>query len=185
MNHVMLDLETMGTDTNSVILSIGAIKFTKGFEHKEDDNPLTFPENIMFHKKITTMSCISLGMAISKDTMNWWHKQSIYNQKDTLFSTDCENLYNVLVKFTQFFKGSTFIWGNGSSFDVSILENAYKLCGLEIPWKYYDVRDLRTLYDLANLKSYHVPNRNKHNPVNDCHSQILGYQMCMKKLKLI
>jgi len=36
------------------------------------------------------------------------------------------------------------VWGNGSIFDITILENAYKQCGLKEPWYFRCVNDVRT-----------------------------------------
>jgi len=52
---------------------------------------------------------------------------------------------------------------------MTILEHAYKSHGLALPWKYYTVRDARTVYSL-------VPTLNKypasHHALEDCRRQI-------------
>jgi hypothetical protein len=40
------------------------------------------------------------------------------------------------------------VWGNGATFDISILEDAYRQLDLEIPWKFWNVRDCRTVKDM-------------------------------------
>ena len=44
------------------------------------------------------------------------------------------------------------VWGNGSTFDITILENAYKIIGdIPHPWKFWNIRDLRTLVNAASV----------------------------------
>ena len=42
------------------------------------------------------------------------------------------------------FKQEIYVWGNGSIFDISILEHLLEYT--RIPWKYYRVMDTRTLW---------------------------------------
>jgi exodeoxyribonuclease VIII len=40
------------------------------------------------------------------------------------------------------------MWGNGATFDISMLEDAYRQYEIEIPWKFWNVRDCRTVLDM-------------------------------------
>jgi hypothetical protein len=44
------------------------------------------------------------------------------------------------------------VWGNGSHFDIAILEHAYAVVGKVAPWHYRAPRDLRTIKELAELR---------------------------------
>jgi len=64
------------------------------------------------------------------------------------------------------------MWGNGATFDNVIMSNAYKLTGLEQPWKFwYDrcYRTIKSLYPQAQLKRVGT----HHNAVDDAESQAL------------
>lgn len=39
------------------------------------------------------------------------------------------------------------VWGYGATFDPVLLEDALRMCKMESPWKYWDVRCLRTFCD--------------------------------------
>ena len=80
---------------------------------------------------------------------------------------------DALIKLSNFLKDHKYIWANSPSFDCIILENAYKSCNLEIPWKFWNLRDCRTVYDLGkiNLKSVSAV---KHNALDDCYNQIIA-----------
>ena len=69
-------------------------------------------------------------------------------------------------------------------FDFIILENAYKICNLLVPWKFWSLRDCRTVYDLANTKLSSI-GETKHNSLDDCYNQILCLRKSLKKLKLV
>jgi len=42
-----------------------------------------------------------------------------------------------------------YVWGNGATFDISILEAAYRQRGIPIPWAFWNIRDVRTIAALA------------------------------------
>jgi len=52
-------------------------------------------------------------------------------------------------EFSKYIPKKSLIWGNGATFDVSMLENAYRMLELPIPWMFWDVRDVRTIVQLA------------------------------------
>ncbi len=45
------------------------------------------------------------------------------------------------------------IWAHGISFDIPILEEAYIRCGIEKPWKYWNINDYRTILNLVGLNN--------------------------------
>lgn len=73
MNQVMIDLETMGTSTNSAIMSIGAVVF----DIKSGNIGNKFEVHIDLN------SSIKAGFDIDADTIYWWLKQNKDAQKKT------------------------------------------------------------------------------------------------------
>jgi hypothetical protein len=54
-----------------------------------------------------------------------------------------------------------------------MLENAYEMLGIKVPWKFWNVRDARTVYSLTPT----IENRtNGHIALDDCRNQILMLQ---------
>jgi exodeoxyribonuclease VIII len=51
------------------------------------------------------------------------------------------------------------LWCHGATFDAPLLGELYRRAGIPTPWAWWNVRDTRTLYDLAgiNNKDYAVP----------------------------
>jgi len=87
-----------------------------------------------------------------------------------------------LIELTNFLKDCKYIWANSPNFDCVILENAYRCCNLEIPWKYWNLRDCRTIYDLGNTSLKSITAETKHNSLEDCYNQILCLNKAYKKI---
>jgi len=133
LRDVMIDLETMGTKPDAPIVSIGAVLFDP---RRGKTCSKTFYEELDWENQ---------DRIISLDTKRWWAKQSTA-ARECLFGM--EELPDVLGKFSEWLPGDVKVWGNGPTFDISILENAYHQSDLKIPWKHWNVRDCRTIKDL-------------------------------------
>lgn len=166
-NNVMIDIETLGVDPTSCILSIAAVYF----------DPATGSTGNTFHEYIDLQSCLDLGMTINASTFIFW-----MNQNDEARSqfNQCkkENIKLVLTQLYDFLKDDqNIIWANSPSFDCAILKSAYKKSfNCEPRWKYYNERDLRTLTNLFPLEEIELDisgiQKGNHNALNDCYYQI-------------
>lgn len=163
MNNVMLDLETMGTSSNSAIVSIGAVAFNL-------DTGETGEE---FYASINLESCIRVGLEIDASTLMWWMQQD--DDARGKISNGGSELLITLRAFGDFMQNKKHhkIWGNSASFDCGILSNAFNKCDELTPWKFYNERDVRTLVSFnPNIKK-NVPFEGvKHSPIDDCKHQI-------------
>jgi exodeoxyribonuclease VIII len=176
MKDVMIDLETYSTEKNAIILTIGAVKFDRSF--KED----TIEKCETFYKRINIDSCKKVGLVDCKQTMQWWENQEDEVKYEALLNSDREELKNVLKQFTKWFGKSIYIWGHGDDFDCVILEQAYKACNLKVPWKFWNTRDTRTLFDLANFDIKTVNVDKAHHALYDAYKQVLGVKRSIKLL---
>ena len=141
MKSAMIDIETLGKVPGAAVLSIGAVMFDSAGLGET------------FCAAVSLQSCIDVGLKIDADTVSWWMKQSDEARR-AAFRSDAPPLQAVLLRFTDWFvaQQARYPWCHGATFDVPILDAAYAACGLQTPWKFYDVRDTRTLYDLADVK---------------------------------
>ena len=143
MNHLMLDLETLGTRLNAPIVSIGAVFF--------DITNATIGEH--FYIVIDLNSSAQHG-TIDADTVKWWMRQS--DSARLVFNdTSAVSLVEALKQFSNFIVAnssynSVKVWGNGINFDNMILREAYYQVGMSPPWRYVNDRDVRTIVDLAH-----------------------------------
>lgn len=160
-DHLMLDLETMGKRAGCAIVSIGAVEFK--IETGEIGRS--------FYERVDLQSCLDKGMFIEASTLYWWLQQS---EKARLeLCQQANKIEHVLSNFNSFCGKDKKIWGNGASFDISILEAAYYACKMKEPWLYRNERDVRTLLDLApNVKNETLFTGVEHNPIDDCIYQI-------------
>lgn len=140
--HLMIDLETLGKDHDAPVLSIGAVFF----------NPNTGEMGHEFHVKIEFESAC-LNRRIDPSTVKWWLQQSKEAQSK-LFEGNAAPVRTALVHFVEWVKSVTNTnnvkpWGNGATFDITMLESCLKTHCVEIPWKFWNIRDVRTIVDCA------------------------------------
>lgn len=153
--HIMVDLETMGTNSNSAIVSIGACKFTQ------------FGISDQFYSKISLKSCADLKMHIDADTIIWWLKQSDEARKELVEGKD--HILQALIEFSNWIGEIDGIWGNGASFDNVILSNAFGAVNLPTPWKFWQDRCYRTVKSFSQVEMKRIGTH--HNALSDAISQ--------------
>jgi hypothetical protein len=166
-SDLMIDLETLGTGTDAVVLSIGAVFF----DIERNELGPTFivqPE---------VESQIKKGRVMDPDTIKWWMSQGEAAKqvfKDQTLPT--QHTLNLLSQFCRLNTESLKelkVWGNGSSFDISILESMYKNFDLKQPWGYNGVMDLRTFRRFVGNMDRVVKLGTDHNALDDAKSQAL------------
>lgn len=167
--HMMIDTETWGLAANSAIRSIGVVVF----------RPMDEPGKVIeeFYTAVTDETGAKLD-----STVEWWSKQSAEAQ--SVFNNP-ELLPLVLKRVTDVFwrNKCTCVWANGSVFDIPLMENAYSRCWLTHPWKYWNIRDTRTIYDLAQEKPRALPGYGvKHHALHDAYNQAVAVQRSYRKL---
>ena len=174
-NHVMIDLETLATTPDAAILTIGAVKFDVFGEDQK------IPDCESFYVKVDIDSCHELGLVTNDDTIAWWAKQS-QEAQDEAFSVD--NRIHIREAFDRLYKfcwGSKYVWSNGASFDVVICETVFRRLQKAIPWNFWEVRDVRTAFDLGIN-----PNRPpvlQHHALADAWNQAVGIQNVYRTLR--
>lgn len=136
-DHVMIDLETMGTQPNAPIVSIGAVKFCpmNGVSpHKEDRLYMElFWEDQMAYDRI---AC--------EETRAWWYGPKVCDKaREALEGMD--SLEDMMDALDAWFPKDGKVWGNGPTFDIIKMEDVYYKAGRKEPWKFWNVRCVRTM----------------------------------------
>lgn len=159
MTHVMLDLETLSTRHDAMILSIGAVKF-------DASNVLD-----RFEVTINPESSERYGRHISASTTMWWMDGERTPAREHLLDAPKVDLPDALYGFAEWFGSESLpVWGNAATFDNAILRSAYAAIGEEEPWKFWDDRCYRTVKNLApEIKLKRVGTY--HKAVDDADSQ--------------
>lgn len=165
LGHLMVDIETLGTKSKSVILSIGALEF--------DIN--TGKTGRKFYTNISLESCIEAGLLIDGNTVMWWLDQD-YEARRALSQPEPIPLGIALNDFRTFIKSldeDIQVWGNSARFDLGILNDTYDLFKEDIPWNFRNERDVRTLVSFRpDIKKMTPFYGTAHNALDDCDQQV-------------
>lgn len=142
MNHCMIDTETWGKLPGSALRSIGAVMF--------DPERGTLGER--FYVNISRASCEAAGLVVDRETEAWWGEQGPAAQ--AALEPDQRPLLTALVLFADFWREqrARHPWAHGACFDEPILRIAFRAVRIDHPWDFGNVRDTRTVYDLAGVK---------------------------------
>ena len=155
---ISVDLETLSTNQNAVILSIGAVKFTidggLGSEFLVNVEPS--------HQKI------KYGLHVSNTTMEFWAKQP--KEIRDSWKIDPQTLPIALITFGEWIGNmhNTLLIANGAVFDFGVLRSAYEAVGMVRPWPYWTELDLRTISVLCDIK---LSKGNEHTALGDAKNQ--------------
>jgi hypothetical protein len=155
MRDVMVDLETMGTGTRAPICSIGAVFF----DIKKNEISAGFYQRVDWKADLDAGDYRATG-----GTIEFWAQQSpeaqheifapesrlptgvtLFQFRDWLYSCLRESvlpLYDLL---------DLRVWGHGPNFDNRLLREASEVENVQLPWRYSNERDLRTLYQVGEM----------------------------------
>ena len=147
---VILDIETLGSVNNSVVLSVGmvAVDSTKDY---------TFDELIRdgYYAKLDVKSQVDAGRKIHKDTLQWWSEQGKAAQhilnpspKDMHWSKLRGNMISWMTdQGVDIHKVK--VYSRGSHFDFGILHDIFRITeGVsqdDLPWRYWNIHDSTTV----------------------------------------
>lgn len=147
---IMIDLETLGTKADSHVISIGACAFDIEYERITN----------VFYGVLDYADQQKLGRTIDFQTVKWWLSQSdeakkVFDSKPSvsegvfgsaLSTFEVRYSSSVLLQFIEWVESieDRTVWGNGSTFDISIMENLLHAFDTRVPWRYTKVNDLRT-----------------------------------------
>ena len=138
MNDVMLDLETFGVRPGCVIRSVAAVEFT--LDGKLGDK---------FYANVDRTSCERALLKIEPKAKVWWDDQT--DAAQALLMIDPKPLAEVVLSFKRWFHSDARLWAHGAAFDPPIWEAAMNAIGELAPWKFWQVRDTRTAFDLLGF----------------------------------
>jgi nitric oxide reductase large subunit len=182
----MFDIETLGVESTTVILSAGIIYFDP-----EKDADISYKELVergLFVKLDAKDQLKRLDRTITKSTLDWWAKQGEY-QRSQSFDTKPDDIKveegiaaikKYINKYAQGKLNNETMWARGS-LDQMAIDSLTNKCGVEPIINFARWRDMRTAIDMltgstngyckvANLDMNLVL---KHHPVDDCALDIL------------
>ena len=170
MADLMIDIEGLGTGPDTTILTIAAQSFDplgQGYHERH------------YYARISLES--QENRSIQQDTIDWWATQPAEAREEAFAETDRIPLDQALDELAKFIWQSKLIWANGPTYDMNIIEHAYKSFGKPLPWQFYTVRDARTVYSLYPQ----LPRPpTSHHALEDCKRQIDMLQQTLKHLNI-
>lgn len=180
----MVDLETLGTESNATIFQIAAM----GFDIKTGEIGSEF-------NKIADISTNeSYDMQVSGSTLKWWLSNT--EKRETLGRLMDQGEGSSTELLTNFRKwlqglgaiGDVYLWGNGINFDNRLL---LEQMGDDYPINFRRERDVRTIVDLAcerlkttekQLRTQLYDNSPAHDAFNDVRNQVKLVTACYEVL---
>jgi hypothetical protein len=178
VNDFSIDLETLGNKPYSIVVTIGVAAFDRRTGEIDEGT----------HLVINASDAASKGLRMTADTVLWWMQQSDAARASLVPSGgwSIDSGLSLFEKYLQqhSFSKSSKVWGNGSGFDVNLLEDVYELSGRACPWQFWQARDLRTVVDLAEINKKEFPREGTHhNALDDAKYQALLAIEGIRRLK--
>jgi DNA polymerase III, epsilon subunit and related 3''-5'' exonucleases len=179
-HHLMIDLETMGTNINTPIIVIACVLF----------DPQTGEIGPVFYKVISLTNAMKSGAIPDGGTIEWWLKQS--SEARSALLVDQIPLDDALLQLREFIDENSDgkfiqVWGNGATFDNAILRRSYERLSIPCPWRYYNDRDVRTVVELGKAIGFDarttIPFEGvRHNALDDARHQVKYLAATIQKL---
>jgi 3' exoribonuclease, RNase T-like len=166
LNHLMVDIETLGTRPGSAILSIGAVVFDEKKILRE------------WECNIDLKSSMDRQLTVEADTICWWMRQSAQAINDTFNQISATNVHHALENLRKFTvdERCKWFWSHGATFDLVMLtEAALKIGAPVMVQDFRFARDTRTLYEIAgvNPKNF-MGTGTAHKAIDDARAQALA-----------
>lgn len=193
--HVMIDIETLGTSPNAVILQIGAVGFAAGGMDPG------------FYSDVTIEDQVHLGRSVDNTTLAWWLDKTLPEARTSVFErrrVDTTSLSQVLNDLNRYIKAYLIdedvnntphdrLWANSPAFDLAIIRNAMEMCSITPSWNYWHEADVRTLklVDSVNqgIEIKKIPQLRvggvSHSALDDAKNQALYVNSILEKVKNI
>ena len=172
--HAMIDLETLGTRPDGVILSIGGVKFDPNGSKIIDE----------FYYKLDVDEQTERGRSIDESTIEWWGTQDPAVIEAAMGSEGRSAVKDFLEEFKRWCVGADAYWAQGPTFDMCMLENLYLQYDMNYPWAFWKVRDSRTLFIIMPKDPRKEMNFAAHDALEDCKAQAQCVQFCLRQLRL-
>ena len=174
MIHAMIDLETLSTNPNATILTVGGVKF--------DPHTNAEPSQGMYFR-VDVDSQTEMGRDVMQDTLDWWGKQDAEIMEEALGDKDRVSIDYLIKTLNKWCVGVDVFWCQGPLFDYAILQDIYKELGHPVPWQYWQIRDSRTLFSLVP-RDINEKRTGLHNALEDCFFQAKKVQKVYKQLNI-
>ena len=170
MDYV-IDIETLGKGSDAPIIQIGLCSINM--------DTLAVGER-EFDVTLDLASACAFGAKPDGDTIRWWLGQNDAAREPFASPEEQVEARTAAALLLQFLAAddpnaedghefdNVVLWGNGPSFDCTILANFMARMGVVRPWKHWNERCVRTILALyPEAKAPFPSHRTKHNALDD------------------
>ena len=171
MTHAMIDLETLSTNPNATILTVGGVKF-------DPYNAIEPAQGMYFRVDVDSQT--KMGRDVMQETLDWWATQPKEISDEALGDENRISLEEMIKTINKWSVGVDVFWCQGPLFDYAILQDIYKQLGHPAPWQYWQIRDSRTLFNLVPKEM--DKRTGLHNALEDCKFQAKKVQKVYRQL---
>ena len=165
MAAAMIDMETLSTKLDTVILTLGGVKFNP-YSKEEPFEPI--------YLRIDVDEQLEAGRRYDEHTLQWWLDQDPEIREEAIGEQDRISMQEALDQFHKWVLHTDTIWSNGSVFDIMIMQNYYEMMGTFHPWEHWRIRDVRTPFDMGAAPQ--MDTDQLHNALADAYQQAIGIQ---------
>lgn len=165
--EILIDLETLDTTPTSIVTQLAAATFTR------EEGRVQIIDELDLH--LDPWEQLRTRRSYSPETI------AFHQQHRTLpAGTDHEHPADALDALRHFAEGTTTVWIWGSDFDRPILEDLAHQHGRTLPWKYWQLRDARTVWKVAFADAR--PARRPHRAIEDVRASIHDLHRALQHL---
>ncbi len=175
--HGMIDLETLGVDPDTAIMTLGAVKF--------DPYNDAEPHSELYMRLDIEEQTEAYSRTINDDTLAWWASQPQAIQDEAFGDHERVSVTEFVQQLNRWCVGLDKIWCQGPTFDFVILTDFYRMAQQPCPWNYWQICDSRTLFNLMPSDPRKNIQANLHNALADSYYQAKCVQTCYKHFGVV
>lgn len=158
MNHIMIDIETVGRRNDAGIREVGLVAFD-------------YDGNVVATRQLTVSpECWNTAKrTFSGETILWMNEKGRINEE-----SNCPNYKALIYYIDGFFKENlsedSRVWSKGHM-DLEVVKDLYEHFNHPLPWAFWQPRDMRTLQDFFEA-SNDSPHPHSHKALDDAVHQV-------------
>ena len=166
--HILLDIESLGLRAGAAIIELSACAFC----------PETGKTGELFERLIEPQFPFTADL----DTLAWHASKGSWPRFGA--AEDFHAIGAALADFERWVAGFGTVdafWSWGATYDFPLLQAAYDFSGVAVPWKYWQCRCARTVWQVAFGERPHAVRT--HNALNDALDSAADLMEAMGSLK--
>ena len=133
--HVLVDIEALGRRPGSAVIELAAVAFS--------------PETGALGQSFTARIEPEIPFTAQLDTLEWHRKQGTWPRAEGEQGFYLEDALQAFSDWCETLGPVESYWSWGSTYDFPLLDPVFDHCAIVPPWKYYECRCARTVWQLA------------------------------------